>query len=428
MRLLTVISAIIMAAAGAFSFAYYMNGYAGVALILGLAAFISGLCNIISYGLGFRKSILPETVLTEGLFSLALGFLAVAGLIPDNGILIYYGIWMCMCGLCRFSEALAVSKINPRNWFAVLPLGIVNALIGFVMIVPELHSQFEFDYVFVIAVCYIMQGFSIAVYALYMVNRAPSQKSMEARERAEAKKKLAEEKRRERDRQRRLSEAEREAERERLRLAKVREAEEKAAARAARKEQKRAAGGNTMEFTPAETEEIKAAAEQAQINEDDDEPIKADDIWQSPAAEEAELITRPVFNKPVNIPTIVKEGPREAKTDKLEVAEKRAIVNLEEIENRVPEIALPEVKLPELELKAEGGESRKRKAILLELEEEAVPSREEAEELSSFTPLSLEELFADERFNIKPLSDKKATDTDLKLTQTFTFDWLDSQS
>lgn len=432
MRLLTVISGVIMAAAGAFSCAFYMNGYAGVALVLGLAACISGICNIISYGIGFRKSLLTETVLVEGLFSLVLGFLAVASLIPEGSVLSYYGIWMCICGLCRFSESLAVSKINPRNWFAVMPLGIVNALIGFVMAVPELGNQFEFDSVFVIAVCYIMQGFSIAVYALYMVNRAPSQKTKEAKERAEAKKKLADEKRRERDRQRRLSEDEREAERERLRIAKVKEAEEKAAERAAKKEQRRAAGEHTMEFTAAETAEIKNAADGTAVDAaaesaaaEDDEPIKAGDIWESPAMEEEELVTRPVFNKPVNIPTIEKAETREVKTDSLKVEEKRAIVNLEEIENKQPKLELPKVELPKVELKSEGGESHKRKAFLLELEEEAAPEKEEPEDLASFTPLSLEELFADERFNIKPLTDKRSTDTDLKLTQTFTFDWLD---
>ena len=176
-----------------------------------------------------------------------------------------------------------------------------------------------------------------------------------------------------------------------------------------------------MEFTSEETEEINRLANIAE----DDEPIKADDLWKTPETEE--IIARPVFNKPTNIPVIEKQVVQEEKEDDLKVEEKRSIVNLEEMENKIPEVELPSVELPEVEIKSEGGERKQRKAILLEIEKEESAKLAD-DELSSFKPLSLEDLFADKEFNIKPLSDEKAAETDLKLTQTFTFDWLDNKN
>ncbi len=439
MRFLTSLSSIIMAATGAFCFAYSGNGYDGVAFALSIAMLLCGLFITISYCIGFRKSLLPETVLAEGLYSFAFGLLIVANLIPAQHIDVYFGAWTLIAGLSRISQSLAVSKINPRNWFSVMPLGLVLAMAGFIMLVPNFLA--DYDILYVIAVIYIINAFSLAIYSVNMVKRHQSQKAKEARERAEAKKKLAEEKRKERDRQRSLSEAERSKERSKVHEEKLRQEEEKRAAKEARKEARRPASERTVEFSQEETEEIIKLADESAKNQfdiemgeadslslDDDRPIEASDLWgndnKANKIEDIEAAARPVFNRPTNIPIIEKQTVVQEKTDDVDVEAKRSIVNLEEMENKVPDLGLPEIELPEFKLQAEGGEAEKRHEYLLELEEEK-PKVEEVDDLASFTPLTLEELFADERFNIKPLSDQRATETDLKLTQTFTFDWLD---
>ena len=291
-----------MVGAGAFCFAYYMNGFAGVAFVLGLALIIYGACHAIAYVIGFRKNHLPETLLVEGGFSFVFGFLIVADYVSEGNISSFFGIWMLATGLCRFSESLAVSKVNPKDWFAVLPLGIINTMVGFVMLVPGFLEGF--DEVYIIAVAYLLQAFSVAIYALYMVKREPTKKAQEAKERAEAKKRAAEEKRKERDRLRSLSAAEREKERESARKQQVKEAEEKAASREARKDAFRAPGERTVEFTPQETNAIIEAAAEIEI---DDSPISAEDIWggkEETKQETQDPAIRPVFNKPVNIPVI----------------------------------------------------------------------------------------------------------------------------
>ena len=425
MRFLTALSSVILAASGAFCFAYSMNGYAGVAFVLGLAMILYGLCHFIAYCIGFRKSLLPETVLVEGIYAMAFGFIIIINLVPAQHIDTYFGAWVLLAGLVRISQALAVSKINPKNWFAVIPMGLVLTVAGFIMLIPNLLA--DYDILYIIAVLYIINAFSIAIYAVNMVKRHQSQKAKEAKERAEAKKQLAEEKRKERDRQRSLSEAERAKERAEAHEAKLKAEEEKKAAKEARRAARRPASERTMEFTTEETEEVIRLANETKPNEMDDTPIEASDIWGSEdKASEIKEAARPVFNKPTNIPIIEKQTVVQEKTDDVDLETKRAIVNLEEMENKVPEFELPEIELPEVELKSEGGEAYKRDAYMRELEGQK-PKQDDPDDLANFTPLTLEELFADERFNIKPLTDQRATETDLKLTQTFTFDWLDTK-
>lgn len=430
MKFLTALSSIILAASGAFCFAHSVNGYDGVAFVLGLAIVIHGFTQLIAYGIGFRKSLLPETTLVEGAYSLIFGLIVLANLVPAQHIDSYFAAWVLLSGLARISQSFAVSKINPHNWFAVMPLGLILTVAGFILLIPNFLS--DYNILYVIAVMFILNGFSLAIYAAYMVKKQPSQKAKEAKERAKAKQQLAEEKRKERDRLRSLSESERAKERAAALEAKLQQEEEKRAAKEARKQSKRPVTERTMEFTPEETAEIERLTtidKEPEVPELDDTPIEAVDLWGSIKDDSPSSIkdaARPVFNKPTNIPIIEKEETVVSKTDDFDIEEKRPIINLEEIENKVPEIELPEIELPEVELKAEGGESEKREEYIAELKGEK-PKKENPKELANFTPLTLEELFADERFNIKPLTDKRATETDLKLTQTFTFDWLDSK-
>jgi len=427
MRFLTVLSALIMAAAGAFCFAFYMNGYAGVAFVLGAALLLYGFFHMITYAIGFAKSRLPETVFVEGAVSLALGFLIVGDYVAEGSISLYFGIWFFTTGIIRFTEALNVSKINPRNWFAVLPLSLINIMLGFVMTVPSLLA--DFDDVYLIAITYILQSFSVAIYALYMLKRNDNKKFQEAKDRAEAKRRLAEEKRRERDRIRQLTEAEREAEIEAARKKQVKEAEEKAEARRLKKENRKPVSERTMSFTPEETAQIAAEAAAAKAFEIFEEEKEV--VVETVETVETDAQIKPVFVKPTNIPTIEKEEVVEVQKDDLNLAQKRGLVNLEEFESKIPEVEFSTPELPEVELKTETAPVENREDIIQQIQgieiHEEEPVKDELEELPGFAPLSLEELFADEQYAIKPLSDAKSTETDLKLTQTFTFDWLDTK-
>ena len=189
-----------------------------------------------------------------------------------------------------------------------------------------------------------------------------------------------------------------------------------------------------MQLKASEVEEINLIAESAPAPTVDNVPQSFDDLWAEADKEAEEKLlenaAKPSFNKPVDIPSVrntensVQTVPETEIKQAGELLAKRAIVNLEEIENYQPEVKLPEVELPSVDLAAEGGEAGRRSAFLLEIDE-TEPGTDES--LSNFTPLTLEELFSDEEFNIKPLRDKKSEDTDLALTRTFTFDWLNQK-
>jgi len=523
MRVLTAISGIILAAAGAFCFGFYKAGFIGCAFVLGIALLLVGICLIISYWLSFRKASLPDTVLVEGMYDLAVSVAVLANMVSDNNVMLLFGTWLLISGVTRFSQSLAVSRINPRGWFVVLPLGIINALAGLVMLMPSVLSGV--NTMQMIGVACLLNGFSLLVYAAYMVRKEENPKAEAAKQRAEAKKAIAEEKRRKRDELRSLSEAEREVVLEQARSEKKKAYEQKKQQRLAQKEadrsKRRPATDRTVELSAEESKEIKLAAKAvntealeaaedaakkkpakaktskvktddkaakeaaekaaliAAITEDKpsfsqteqfaaipkgvvkdfsekskdykfiedtempDEPAKeeapaeteapAEISVQEPAPEEKEepVSARPVWVKPTNIPTIEKAARIEDDEDKAEeirrLSAKRDIVNLDELENRKPELDLPKVELPELKLRSTGGESMNRQAYLLELDKERPEAKIKEEDINNFQPLTLEDLFADESFHIKPLTDKRATETDLKLTQTFTFDWLNTK-
>ncbi len=463
MRVLTAISGLILTAAGAFCFAFYKNGYAACAFVLGAGLLVQGIFNIISYGIGFRRSLLPDTVLAEGIFSGALGVAVLGNMVQESVIVILFGCWLLLCGASRFSESLAVSKVNPGSWFAVLPLGLVNTLAGFVMIIPGILT--DINTLQLIGTVFILNGISILIYSVYMVKRSPSARAEAVRERAEAKKAAAEEKRKARDELRSLSEAEREARLAEARAEKQRLADERKAQRTKAREElrdkRRPASEHTMEFTEEETAEIIEAAESpeetpvpqtaASLSETEalkkltqEEALKefdafdhgkdADDEPQKEhlrkRGEDYKQVNLRTWVRPTNIPVIERSGSGKdllSPEEQIEmISAKREIVKLAEIENEKPKIEFPKVVLPEPELKASGGEGENRQAYLLELEEQK-PEEKKTEGLSKLTPLTLEDLFADESFHIKPLSDRKAVETDLKLTQTFTFDWLNEK-
>ena len=482
MRVLTALSGLILTAAGAFCFAFYKNGYAASAFVLGIALLVQGVFNIISYGIGFRRSLLPDTVLAEGIFSGGLGVAVLGNMVQESSVVMLFGCWLLVCGASRFAESLAVSKVNPGSWFAVLPLGLVNTLAGFVMIIPGILSDINTQQL--LGTVFILNGISILIYSVYMVKRNSSQKAEAARERAEAKKAAAEEKRKARNELRSLSEAEREAKIAEARAEKQRIAEERKAERTKAREElrdkRRPASEHTMEFTEAETAEIIEAAEAAQpvqeaapekpapapqtaaslsgtealkqltkeealkefnefdrAKEPEKKPVKKIEniesfIEKKPEEEDDVIKVEPrrTWVRPTNIPVIERNAYKDdslTAKDQIEmISAKREIVKLSDIEKETPEIDLPKVELPEPELKAVGGEGENRKAYLLELEEQK-PEEKRTEGLSKLTPLTLEDLFADESFHIKPLSDRKAVETDFKLTQTFTFDWLNEK-
>ena len=123
--------------------------------------------------------------------------------------------------------------------------------------------------------------------------------------------------------------------------------------------------------------------------------------------------TRPVWQRPTDIPRVKKEKSI-VKDDTLSSIEFKA-VNLEEIESARPAVEFEKIKLPELKL-ASDDQSADRREALKEISN-TILKREEVD----YTPISLEDLVAEPL--VKPYDPEESK----RFTQTLNFGWLDDQ-
>ena len=430
MRLLTVISGTIICLTGVFCFAVYINPFSDVAFLIGLVMMLAGIMLTISYlisGRGDKR--LTDTALVEGLVTLLYGFAVINDQVKDNILIMFFGAWMTLCGITRISQSLYISRFNRRHWARVMPLGIVAAMIGVVMMMPSLLSSIM--PLMLVGGAFVVNGLSMLVYAMFMRRKDAdaSRVELSARERAEARRQIKKAERQEKEALRALSSDERavakakKLEEKRL-LAESKKAE-KAARKEARKEEKTAEAvksGLTIQVSRQEVEDIVSQAPEEQLKEDAKVAAQAaaalpESVAQAAAAEAAAKVS---LKLPKEIPTVKVEledpeeiALREMKESQPEV--RVAAVNLEEIES-APEIELPTVELPKLDLASEKAKVD-REEVISQIENASVPETE----VVDYTPLNLDELFAD--VPSKELSEEEQQKEKTRFTQVLSFDW-----
>lgn len=446
MRILTVIAGILISACGAFCFAFYTNPFTDVAFLVGVVMVVSGACNLAAYlvsGRGNKRT--TDTALVEGLVTLLYGFAVLANSVTDLMLTLFFGTWLTLSGVTRFSQALYVSRFRPRDWAKLIPLAAISSMLGIVMMMPRLVSAVM--PLMLVGGAFICDGFSMLMYAMYMKRptAATSKKEEEAKERAEARKAQAHADRQERDRLRNLSKQERDAEIERQR--KQKEAEEEAKKkqreeeRAKRREAARPASEKTLEFTPEEAEEIREAADAIELQQENDNKTVIDldennpmaAIWATMAEESGADVkvnkpepkeeanaedlnapaTRPIWQRPTDIPSLraERESLREDASEFTPI--RFTAVNLEEIESKKPVVEFEKVELPEFKI-ASDTESVSREEILQQIDNTTLEAAS-----ADYTPISLEELVAE------PLARPYDPNESRRFTQTLHFGWLE---
>jgi uncharacterized membrane protein HdeD (DUF308 family) len=266
MRLLVLISGILISGAGAFCFAFYTSTFYDVAFLVGMVMLISGICNTVAYlvsGRGSRR--LTETTLVEGLVTLLYGFAVLSNQVTDSMLTMFFGTWLTLCGVTRFSQSLYISRFNPTDWSKVVPLSFISTMLGIVMMLPWLVASVM--PLMLIGGAFLLDGLSMITYAMYMKDSSQDMAVGEARAkaRAEARKEEHEAKLAERERLRNLSKEEREKEEKRRRKAERAEEKNKAAARAAARaalrEAVRPVEERTIRLEEKEVQEINENAE-----------------------------------------------------------------------------------------------------------------------------------------------------------------------
>ena len=381
MRVLTVLSAALLASGGGFSYYFSPSAFAALAFVLGAIMVGSGACVLLSYIIAVNSpSKLPDTVFVEGLVTMLFGFAVLNNQIGDLMITAFFGAWLTVAGAVRFSQSFSVSRHNSRDWVRLIPAAMLCLIGGVVMLMDTLVS--EYNPVALAGTAFLLNALSQLLYALYMKPHVLKQGEIDAKARAEAKARAAEEKRREREELRRMSRSERRAAREaaeavrREDLEALRAADAKALAEAEANPAGTDVSGDTVTLSDEEVQEIREKTEEAY---------------------EAEL-------KKAGVNAKLAEDIKEPRI---------TAVNLEELE-KIKEVEFEKVELPVPEYAASGGEAAKREEFLKELDS---GSTAKSGGESRFTPLKLEELISEEAPGSVSEAEKQAVE--LRLTASF---------
>ena len=320
---LTVFSGIILAAAGAFIFAFSTMLFSAIAFPVGLAMVVSGALILLSYLLSGRATRLPDTMIVEGIVSLLFGFAVLSDFVLDSMLSVFFGAWLTVSGATRISQSISVSRYKPKDWSKIIPLGMICTIYGAILMMPALTPGAA--PLPMVGGAFIFDGLSLLVYAMYMKPPIPHQKELEAQQRAEAKRIAREEKVRRRNELRSMSYEERtrriEAENAEKRAKKEAQREARRLAREAKKAEK-PDPEKTIQFNEQESQLIKDVAEETGFAMKADAALAAEAEAAAAAAadavvREAEKIEEtlapeepeapalyPTFNVPSSIPSL----------------------------------------------------------------------------------------------------------------------------
>lgn len=219
MRPLVLIAGIFLSLTGAFCFVFYTSTFYEVAFLVGVVMMLSGAFNTIAYlisGKGSRK--LTETTLVEGVVTLLYGFAVLNNQVTESMLTMFFGTWLTLCGVTRFSQSLYVSRFNSKDWSKIVPLSAISSMLGVIMMLPWI--VYSVMPLMLVGGAFLVDGLSMIIYSMYMLDSTKEMAVGEERAKIRAREKKAEHKAKikERERLRNMSAKEREAEEKRRRL------------------------------------------------------------------------------------------------------------------------------------------------------------------------------------------------------------------
>lgn len=409
MRILTVMSGVVLSATGAGCLAYYSSAFSSIAFVLGVVMIISAIFLLGAFLLS-AKNRLPDTVLVEGMMTLIFGFVILNNEVADTVISLFFGAWLTVSGIIRFSQSLSVSRFDPKNWHKIMPLGIISAIFGFIMLMHSLISTW--NQLTLVGITFMLNGFSQLIYAMYMIKHETLPQTEQARKRVEAKQRIAEEKRKERDSLRNLGKKEKEQRKEELREAQRIAALEKKKAIKEQKEKEKMEREALLEPTIRLTqkEEIQVIAET--------EPIK-DSLPDSENKTDQE-------QEQEQEPEVAYPQPKEEQPSSPEQTDKK------EVEPIISWDSLSKEPSWEHSLRQSDNDADNQQKV-----EEPInfqlPQKPDVTEIlekelkkpepTSFKPLVLEELIEDEDLKNTEENKKIKEESDKRFTEEFSWDW-----
>ena len=136
MKGLTIVSGIIMIAAGAFCFINPGQTFMTMAFVIGTVMALCGIIHVLAYVIGrtpHGKGDNNGWILIDALLTLLLGILVLFNqLTVDMAIPMVFGMWVLVSGLLRLEAASRIDRQRkPGNFKAALITGVITVVMGF---------------------------------------------------------------------------------------------------------------------------------------------------------------------------------------------------------------------------------------------------------------------------------------------------------
>ena len=135
MKGLTIVSGIIMIAAGAFCFINPGQTFMTMAFVIGTVMALCGIIHVLAYVIGrtpHGKGDNNGWILIDALLTLLLGILVLFNqLTVDMAITMVFGMWVLVSGLLRLEAASRIDRQRkPGNFKAALITGVITVVMG----------------------------------------------------------------------------------------------------------------------------------------------------------------------------------------------------------------------------------------------------------------------------------------------------------
>lgn len=169
MRILTIMSGILLIAAGIFCFMNPGATFLSIAFVLGIVMLFSGMSSITSFWFD-RKAKLRDVTqwrLADGFVTTVLGLVVISNqLVTDAMIPIFFGMWVLFSGTLRMLASYDLKERGIASWKWGLLWGLLSVLIGMVSFVRPIVATAAIS--MIVGVFFLLQGVNVIILGGHM--------------------------------------------------------------------------------------------------------------------------------------------------------------------------------------------------------------------------------------------------------------------
>ncbi|MEA4989153.1 MAG: HdeD family acid-resistance protein [Anaerovorax sp.] len=169
MRILTIISGVLLTAAGIFCFMNPGATFLSIAFVLGIAMLFSGISSITSFFVD-RKTRLRDVTqwrLADGFVTTVLGLVVLSNqLVTDAMIPIFFGMWVLFSGTLRILASYNLKERGVVSWKWGLLWGILSVAVGMASFIRPIVATVAIS--MIVGAFFLLQGVNVIILGIHM--------------------------------------------------------------------------------------------------------------------------------------------------------------------------------------------------------------------------------------------------------------------